>query len=208
MIVCRVQGHPSRADLHERLLPLLDPLPTEVMLHSSDPPDPWAGYRRCLTGLPDVPHVLIVQDDAIPRPGFAEAVGRIAARWPDNPVCLFMGALPSETETRIRRSTPDVRYVVLGPGSFMPLVCVLWPTHVARSFLEWSLTARRITRADDGNAGRWRRMTKQTVMVSVPSLVQHDDDAASVKGGRLHKPWTERWRYAAQLADNGLDYDW
>ncbi len=209
MIVCRVQAHPSRHELHRRLLPLLAPLPTTLFMHESSPPDPWAGYRRCLSGIPsDVSHVLIVQDDAIPCPGFATAVEKIAIRNLNDPVCLFLGAYPASTAARVRRAKPDVRYVPLGPTSFMPLVCVLWPTKAARSFLEWSRTARGITRADDGNAARWIRASKQQVMVTSPSLVEHDDYTPSVKGGRDHVPGAEAWRRSLSVAANGLDHDW
>lgn len=144
----------------------------------------------------------------MPCPGFPEAIGRVAARWPDAPVCLFLGAYPSETATRVRRADPETRYVPLGNTPFVPLVAVLWPTHVARAFLEWSLTARRMTRADDGNAARWKRLTKAEVMVCTPSLVEHDDSAPSTKGGRKHEPWTEKWRFALSVATHGADYEW
>jgi hypothetical protein len=180
-------------------------------MHSSEPPDPWANYRRCIESACEYDigsHFLIVQDDALPAPGFAEAVEQIADKNPDTPVCLFMGAFPASTATRVRRAKPDVRYVPLGPSSFMPLVCVLWPSHVARSFLDWSTTARGMTRADDGNAARWMRATKQQILVAVPSIVQHDDGEPSVKGGRDHVPWAEAWRRALLLADDAASYDW
>ncbi len=208
MIHCRIQAHPSRNRLHERLLRLLAPLPADLLVHSSDPPDPWANYRKCLDYRGSASHLLVVQDDAIPAPGFAAAVEKIAERHPDDPVCLFMGAFPSSTATRVRRSKPDVRYVPLGPTSFMPLVCVLWPVAAARSFLAWSTTAPRMTRADDGNAARWIRATKQQVWVTTPSIVQHDDGQPSVKGGRDHVPWAEKWRQALVLADDATQYDW
>ena len=208
MIVARIQAHPSREVLHDRLTALLQPLPTELLVHESDPPDPWANYKQCLDYRGDASHILVVQDDAIPVLGFSDAVGQVAERWPDTPVCLFMGAYPSSTAARVRRAKPDVRYVALGPSSFMPLVCVLWPTHVARSFLVWSSTARGMTRADDGNAARWMKATRTQVMVTVPSLVQHDDGEPSVKGGRSHVPWQEGWRQALFLADDAFRYDW
>lgn len=183
-------------------------MPVEVMVHASDPPDPWQNYRRCLDYHGETEHLLVVQDDAIPAPGFAAAAQQIADRNPDIPVCLFLGAFPASTATRVRRAKPDVRYVPLGPTSFMPLVCVLWPTHVARSFLDWSTTARGMTRADDGNAARWLRATRQQVYVAVPSIVQHDDGEPSVKGGREHIPWAEKWRQALLLADDATAFDW
>lgn len=208
MIHCRIQAHPSRTHVHQRLLDLLAPLEADVLVHSSDPPDPWANYRRCLDYRGDASHLLVVQDDAIPAAGFADAIQGITARHPNDPVCLFMGALPASTAAQVRRAKPDVRYVPLIPSSFVPLVAVLWPTHVARSFLHWSETARGMTRADDGNASRWLRATRQQFWVTVPSIVQHDDGEPSVKGGRDHKPWAESWRQALLLADDASAYTW
>jgi hypothetical protein len=208
VIHCRIQAHPSRTHLHERLLALLAPLSADVMVHESVPPDPWENYRRCLDYHGDASHLLILQDDSMPVHNFGITLPRIAATHPDDPVCLFMGAFPASTAARARRAAPNVRYVPLGPSSFMPLVCVLWPVHVARSFLTWSETARGMTRADDGNAARWVRATRQQVLVTVPSIVQHDDGEPSVKGGRDHKPWAESWRQALLLADDAASYDW
>lgn len=208
MIHARIQAHPSRAHLHGRLLKALEPIQTELFTHESVPPDPWANYKRCLDYRGSASHLLIAQDDVIPAPNFVAATEKIATANPNTPVCLFMGAFPASTATRVRRAKPDERYVALGPSSFMPLVCVLWPSHVARSFLDWSNTAQRMTRADDGNAARWMRATKQQVLVAVPSIVQHDDGQPSVKGGRDHVPWAEAWRRALFLTDDATSYDW
>lgn len=207
MIVARIQGHPSRAHLHGPLAKALSPLPTELRVHGSDPPDPWSGYRGCLRGLPACSHVLVIQDDAIPCKNFAQGVMRIAKRHPDVPVCLFMGGMPAAAATRARRAFGKTPYIALGPSPFVPLVAVLWPRRKAQEFLRWSRSAR-TTRADDGNAGKWMRETKQEFLVVLPSLVQHNDDEPSVKGGRAHVPWKESWRQALFLADDALDYQW
>lgn len=209
MIEARVQAHDSRRHLHNRLYQALSPMPTTFSIHASDPPNPWENYQRCLTNIGShCTHVLIVQDDALPCDGFADAVEKIGERHPNDPVCLFMGAFPSSTATRIRRSKPDVRYVPLGPTSFVPIVCILWPAHKAREFLDWSTTARGMTRADDANVARWVRATKQQVWVATPSIVEHDDFTPSVKGGREHVPGAEAWRRALFLADDASCYDW
>lgn len=209
MIVARIQHHPDRADLLPRLLFALEPIPTEVMTHSSAPPNPWEGYRRCLSDLPDCSHVLIAQDDTIPVPNFSSVLPKIAESIPDLPVCLFLGAAPAPASVKARRlfMRGKVRYIPLGASAFMPLVCVLWPKAVAEDFLDWSETGK-CTRADDGNAARWMRERKVQVMCSVPSLAEHDDWTESVKGGRKATWGKDNRRRAALLAQDALDYEW
>ncbi len=207
MILARIQGHPSRGDLHAPLIKALAPLPVELRVHSSVPPDPWAGYRACLSGVPSAySHLLILQDDAQPVENFVPAVEAIAERHPEVPVCLFMGDIPATTALAAKRAKGKC-YVPLGPAGFVPLIAVLWPREKAEHFLFWSKTGK-ITRADDGNAGRWMRETKQQFWVTVPSIVQHNDFVPSVKGGRDHKPGLESWRRALFLAEDAADYEW
>lgn len=178
-------------------------------MHESDPPDPWANYRRCLSDIPECTHLLIVQDDMIACRNAVAGIEAIAQRHPHDPVCLFLGALPAASATHARRAMQrGERYVSVMVGSFMPIPAVLWPVGKAREFLAWTTTARGMTRADDGNAAKWLRQTGTRVWASVPSLFQHDDEQPSVKGGRTHKPWTECWRFAIFLAEDALDYDW
>lgn len=119
-----------------------------------------------------------------------------------------MGSMPASAAVRARRTMGKRTYVHLGSTPFVPLVCVLWPYRAAKEFLFWGERNPHLTRADDGNAARWARFTKQEFLVTVPSLVQHDDSEPSVKGGRPHKPWAESWRQALFLADDALDYEW
>ena len=208
MILCRVQHHPSRADLIPDLLKALEPLYVEVSQHSSIPPDPWAGYRQCLSNLPDCSHVLIVQDDAQPVLNFAPAVEKIAESHPDTPVCLFLGGAPASTAVLASRGMlKNRRYVPLLNTSFVPLVACLWPRKVAEAFLEWG-RHNKTTRADDGNAAKFMRRTKQPFLVTLPSLVEHNDYVPTVKGGRDHVYGKEAWRHALFLAEDGLSYDW
>jgi hypothetical protein len=117
-----------------------------------------------------------------------------------------MGAIPSNAAGRARKAHGKQPYVPLGPAPFVPLVAVLWPRQSAVEFLAWSETAARITRADDGNVGRWMRQTKQEFMVCVPSIVEHDDFTPTVKGGRPQTNGKDRSRVAALLADDARDW--
>jgi len=203
-----IQHHPDRSEV---VGDLLEQLPGGRLITDSggDPPDPWRGYQLCLRSIrPAATHACILQDDAVVCKNFAGAVDCISFSNKDVPVCLFLGAYPASTAVRARRAWLRKRnYIHLGPTSFVPLVACLWPRAKAEEFLEWSLH-NKTTRADDGNAARWMRQTKQEVLVTVPSLVEHNDYVPSVKGGRQHKPGAESWRHAVFLAEDGLAYNW
>ncbi len=120
-----------------------------------------------------------------------------------------MSAVPSNAAARARRAYGKQRYVPLGPAPFVPLVAVLWPRHVGVLFAGWAESAARLTRADDGNAARWMKQTRQEFMVCVPSIVEHDDFTPTVKGGtRKESKGLASDRVAALLADDASRYEW
>jgi hypothetical protein len=212
-VIARIQGHPLRADMHARLVESLAPLPTEVSLHSSTPPNPWLGYRQALSDLPDCSHVVLLQDDAEVCANFAPAVEQIAEAHPDTPVCLFLAYLPRATASEATKAMRlNKRYAAVNFRDFVPVIAILWPKHKAQEMLDWTqdnpkLPGNPAPRSDDSVIGFWMRRTKQTVLVSVPSLVQHPDTVPSLIGKRA--AWgRDRGRVALFLAEDGLHYDW
>lgn len=147
----------------------------------------------------------------MPVPGFAKAVGEIAA-CNENPVCLFLGQLPRDTTPRPAQAMKmNRRYVRVSWRSFMPIVAVLWPIEKLIEFREWTeefpyLPGTREPRSDDAMAGRWKMVTKQTVLATVPSIVQHADEVESTVG--LRAQWGAAGRVAAFLADDASQFDW
>jgi hypothetical protein len=120
-----------------------------------------------------------------------------------------MSAIPAATAARARRAYGKQTLVPLGPAPFVPLVAVLWPRAAAVRFREWARTARGLTRADDSNAARWMRQTKTEFLVTVPSIVEHDDFTPTVKGGtRRESHGKSRDRVALLLAADARDHDW
>ncbi len=212
MIHARVQHHPSRAHLLPNLTASLSGLPVEVIEHSSDPPNPLAGYRLCLTDIPPCSHLLVVQDDTVIAPNFVPAIHQIAAAN-DVPVCLFLSRLPRDAATAAANAMRmNRRYVTLGLRSFMPVVGVLWPKHKAEEFLAWMtdnpyFPGNREPRSDDGMCGRWKMATRQEVRATVPSLVEHPDMEPSLIGRRT--AWgKDRGRVAQFFAEDATAYDW
>jgi len=213
VLLARIQGHPARSHLHQPLADSLG-LPTEVFLHASDPPSPWDGYKQCLRDLPDG-HVLIVQDDVEVASNFAPAVERIAASNPDMPVVLFLAKLPQRVATQaLRASLRKECYVAINfrQMEFCPVVAVLWPTQIARSFLDWTeqnphRLGHPAPRSDDGVMGRWAAFAQQTIRFTVPSIVEHPDREASLIGRRAM--WgKDKGRCALLLAADASDYNW
>lgn len=212
-VVARIQGHPSRADLHPALVASLAPLEVTVSLHVSAPPNPWLGYRQALTELPDCTHVLVIQDDSVVCANFAPALEQIAAANPDVPVCLFLAYLPRPTATAATKALRlNQRYADVNFRDFVPVIAILWPKHKAEEMMAWTesnpkLPGNPAPRSDDSVIGFWMRRTKQRIRVTVPSLVQHPDQVVSLIGRRA--AWgKDRGRVALYLAEDGLAYDW
>jgi len=77
------------------------------------------------------------------------------------------------------------RYSTIWFQDFLPVVAVLWPRAKVEEFLEWSKDAKLPglpnPRSDDAVVGSWMKFTRQTVLATVPSIVEHPDDTLSVK---------------------------
>lgn len=182
--------------------------------HSSDPPSPWAGYRKCLERLPRSGHLVIVQDDTVPAANFAAAVAEIADAQPDTPVCLFLANLPRDASTKAYRAMKaKQRYVPISWRSFLPVVAVLWPVAKAREFRDWADENEQLpgtrgpARSDDALGGRWKMATRQTVVACVPSIVQHPDEEPSTIGRRA-AGGGDKGRVAAIFTEDAAIFDW
>jgi len=179
------------------------------VVHESDPPSPWAGYRRCLEDLPTSTHLLIVQDDAVLCRNFAPAVQQIAQANPEVPVCLFLAKHPRHTSRNaLKAAEAGERYVDLWFRDFCPVVAMLWPTYKAREFSEWAQSAKLPgqphPRSDDAVVGRWMIMTRTRIRATVPSIVDHRATIPSVKGTpSASSGFTAQW-----FCEDGLEYDW
>lgn len=213
-MICRIQHHPSRAELLPPLIEKLAPLWTEVICDDGPPPpNPWRGYQLCLSDLPDCSHVLVIQDDAIPCRNFGPVLIRIAEANPRTPVVLFLGGLPKKTGADALRSLKyGSHYSRVWIRDFVPVVAVLWPKEKAEEFMAWSKVDKlpgAFPRSDDAIVGRWMIKTKQEILVTMPSLVQHPDTVPSIIGRRAQ--WgRDKGRVALHYIgeDDPLEIDW
>jgi hypothetical protein len=188
-LAARVQAHPSRRELRERLLPGLAGMPVEVIETNFEPPNPWYGYLECLRDPPDCTHLLIVQDDTVTCSSFTPALEAIADVEGSVPICLYLGGLPMRTRGEaLKAGKRGEHFVTVHRGDFLPIVAILWPVDKAVEFFEWGSDPNRlrqrngkqfVERSDDAMGGRWMRTTRQTVLATIPSLVEHPDDCIS-----------------------------
>lgn len=205
----RVQHHPSRAGLLDRLLPGLAGLPVEVVSdpRPDGPPSAWRTYRQCLTAPHDRSWLVVVQDDAIPADGLADALPKVLAAQPGRVVCLFLAGAPIRTARRARAAAAaGEQWVEIETGDFTPTVATAWPVEIAEELARWGDdNVPGEHRDDDSHVGRFMR-NRQPAICTVPSLFQHPDDVPSltrrkVMGGR------NRLRVAAAWSGHA-DYPW
>ena len=186
---CRIQSHPSRRGIRERLLPGLQGMPVEIVETNFDPPNPWKGYLACLDAPPDCTHLLIVQDDTITCRGLTPALEKIARVEPDVPVCLYLGGLTMRSRrAALVAGKAGARFAEIHHGDFLPVVAIMWPVGLARDFYRWGSSPDRLRqrngrvfdeRSDDAMGGRWMRQARQRVVATIPSLIEHPDDVVS-----------------------------
>lgn len=209
--IIRVQHHPSRAELLDRLLPALAPLPVEVIAD----PEPegkrsaWRTYRECLARPTGADWIVVVQDDAIPAAGFADALPTILAANAGALVCLFTAGAPVRLAHRVREAHGrGVRYARHGWLDWTPTVATAWPAGQARRMVEWA-DRKGIpgdAQGDDNLVGKFVTSTRAECVLTAPCVVQHPDDAPSLIG-RKSRGGRNPFRVAA-VWTGSADYDW
>lgn len=190
LISVAIEHHPSRAELAAAITDKLAPLEVEVV---SDPlpdeptPATWRTYRRALDATPaGATHRLVIQDDALPCDDFVAVLELAVAARPDDllVLCVCGNATLAGRDLCVARARGEA-YVELRRISFVPAVAVVWPVELIR----------RVTDYVDGQ-DRWvpNRLADDEVIyraavalgivpvATVPSIVEHPDEADSVIG--------------------------
>lgn len=196
-----VQHHPSRAYLPERLRKRLGT--TRAWLDDAlvvDPePDaprnPWRTAREAWRRTPDsCTHRLVLQDDVIPCKGFIRLARAAIEARPDRITSFYLGDMPAETHRNMLVAANRCAAWVLGQdSSWCPALALCIPAELVPSLVEFDDGTRPI--ADDDVYGRWTRLHRYRWWATIPSLVDHDDDAPSLmrdpnaRGRRVASCW-------------------
>jgi hypothetical protein len=199
-----IQHHPSRPHLPRRLRRALRTRaprpggsgPLVEVVSDPDPSgeaNPWRCARECWQTTPDwCTHRLVIQDDAVPCSRFLVHAQRALAARPDRITAFYVGTNAIFTYRRMLVAAQDCSAWVEGdPTSWVPCIALAMPAEWALSLGDFHDGTAPI--ADDDVVGRWCRTRGLPWYATIPSLVDHDDEAASL----MRSEWANGRRVAA-----------
>ncbi len=184
-LAVRVQHHETRDHLLERLnLAFAEFTDYEVVTDHGDParPDTWRAHRACLHAIPAAAtHLLVVQDDVLPRPGFHDGVAAAIDAYPEALLLAFVPGFGRQLRSFTMAHRARAAYVPFLVSAYVPTVAVVYPREVALDLLAWvEKNPRRARGADDNILATYCRDRKIIPRATVPCLVDHDDTVPSV----------------------------
>lgn len=183
---------PGREAALDRVLAAIAPLEAIIIIDEERSRNTWAMYQRCLLEGDPGTHRLVLQDDAIPVPGFAELAQAAIEKRSTRLVCFYTPALPSYfgRAMLVARSSGNAWCELAIRGMFCPLVATCWPARMAHACATWPRHAKgNPMRADDARVQDWLVASKRYASATVPCLVDHDDELPSslANGGRYSR---------------------
>lgn len=142
---------------------------------------------------------------------FAATVTRAIEDCPDHPLVLFLARLPADAAKRaLFAMKKGDRLFEMQPRQFVPVVGIAWPIADAIHFRDWvPQNHHRLPgnppRSDDAAVARWARRNHRRIMVTAPSLVQHEDRMDSIIGKRA-KWGKDKGRTALFFCHDGAEW--
>lgn len=189
-----IMAHPSRAEMASRLRDQLGEA-TDVTLdpEPDGPRNPWRCARAAWANTPPgCTHRLVMQEDTIPCRDFLHHARRALAAKPDRVASFYLGTNATQTWRRMLIAVESCEAWVEGfQASWCPALALAMPVELVPSLVAFDDGTRPV--ADDEVYGRWCRENRWPWYATIPSLVNHDDDAPSL----MRDPYTRGSRVAA-----------
>lgn len=151
------------------------------------PRNPWRTARECWRSTPaGCTHRLVIQEDTHPCAGFLHHARLALAAKPDRIVSFYLGQYPSETwREQLIASQRCAAWARGSWVSWVPAVALCIPQPLCASLAAFHDGTSPI--ADDEVYGRWCRTNQYPWWATIPSLVNHDDDAPSLMASPLRR---------------------
>lgn len=193
-IAIRIQHHPSRTGLPRRIVRELSAFEDVQVIPDPDPDGPmdsWRTYRRCLESLPPgASHLVILQDDALPVPGFSEKLVAAIDAHPTAPLLLFVPGFGFIRKAFADAQRAGAAWTHFRVGAFVAVVATAYPRGFVEGLLDWADNGRvrpghaplrrPLRGADDGIIALYCRARRIRPIALVPCIVDHDESVASI----------------------------
>lgn len=184
-VSCAVMAHPRRAAAATALAASLPELGATVVL-DPNPDGPPATLRTAAEAWAAVPdgatHHVVLQDDATPCAGFAEALQGLLGLRPDLPISLHT-EWGSGSATMVRWAALSGGGLVRCVDEYVPTVGLVLPARLARELGEFARTWPDRELPDDVAVARFLAEKGVPPYVASPNLVEHDGDLSLVGNG-------------------------
>lgn len=202
-----IMAHPSRSRYAEELRATLGRSVTVVYDPEPDSErNPWRCAREAWRRTPDAcTHRLVLQEDVIPCPRLLTHVRRALTAKPDRVASFFLGTNATMTWRLMLVADARGAHWVQGfSAGWVPALALCIPQRLVQSLVDFQDGTRPV--ADDDVYGRWTREHGLPWYASIPSLVDHDDDAPSL----MRDPYSRGSRVAAcpigETDPSGIDW--
>lgn len=186
-----IMHHPARPEVLARLEADLEAMGAEYEVvvdpEPYGPTSPWRTAREAWRRTPtDCTHRLVLQDDALICDEFPYGVHLALSAQPDWPVSFFVNFLGYQcARAQLDACERCDAWAWLPLNSWYPTVATALPRDMALSLAAFDAPRRQI--ADDAVLAQWANARKVRVLQTVPSLVQHDEDAISTIAGHVSR---------------------
>lgn len=183
-VAVRIQHHPSRVELAERLTEQVAAFDDVEVIEDPEPTahrNAWRSHRACLEAVPaSATHLLVLQDDAVPTEGFYEALSRAITERPESVLLPFIpGFAYLRKQMRETRATSE-SFMRFNPRSFVPVVAIVYPAPVAQDLLAWAEQRGHRRGADDGIVAFYCKARRIFPAAMVPCICDHDETAQTI----------------------------
>lgn len=200
-IAAVVMAHPSRAAYAEALKRRLG---RGVRIVYDPEPDaarnPWRAARAAWEEIATtraITHGLVVQEDVIPCREFLWHAKLALQARPSRITSFYLGDQPAVTARDQLVAVQRCASWVLGhPSSWVPALALAIPIDLVESLVDYDDGSEPV--ADDEVYGRWTRLHRLPWYATIPSLVDHDDDAPSL----MRDPYARGARRASCYVGN------
>ena len=147
----------------------------------------------------DAGHHLVLQDDAVPVPGFTRSVRAAIQAAPDAAIAYWMRPWLPEAQAHTW-APPGTLIPVSTARHWPPTVALSLPARLVPGLLEHAARCHKRDRYDDEVVGCYLEQAGIPLLACSPSIVEHDHTIPSVLNGHRQRHRTRSQSYLATEA--------